>query len=202
MVVGGEKIRPFVVRHSELVFEPNGYIIISFKFTVMLLLHKTELSFFLAMGLVLPSLAQTQKEIDQTIQRMYQTLSFTDGTWENAEQLLEVFLPEGKLISNAEQSPQVWTPEQYIQTSRANLSKRHIRSVEEKELHSKTDLFGKIAQRFSTYQVRFNIDGKEVIRKGINAIQLIWKDGKWMIVSIIWDRESDTLKIPVQYNRE
>ena len=43
-------------------------------------------------------------------------------------------------------------------------------------------------------------DGKETTRSGINAIQLIKEDDKWLIASVAWDRVSDTLAIPAEYN--
>jgi hypothetical protein len=83
--------------------------------------------------------------------------------------------------------------------AKENYSKQGISDWEEREVFAKTEVFGKIAQRFSTYQIRFTAKGKETVRRGINAIQLIQQGVKWYITSLAWDRQSETLPIPTRY---
>ena len=60
------------------------------------------------------------------------------------------------------------------------------------------DRFGQIAQVFSTYEYRFAEDEPGHL-KGINSFQLLHKDGRWWIVTVFWDNESEGNRIPAEY---
>jgi hypothetical protein len=62
-----------------------------------------------------------------------------------------------------------------------------------------TDLFGSIAQRFSTYEARFDRNAKEPFAVGINSIQLIETGGSWKVASLVWNNQTDEMKIPAVY---
>ncbi|WP_276374593.1 hypothetical protein [Chryseolinea sp. H1M3-3] len=139
------------------------------------------------------------KKIDSVVQHLYKGLSFDDGEWKDAAKIETFFAADSRLIANFGTAPQIWTVAQYIEGVRNNIAKQGVKAVDEKEIFSETDIFGKVAQRLSTYEIRFSFKDKEATRKGINLIQLIYVDGKWKVNSIIWDRESDQLKIPSRY---
>jgi hypothetical protein len=141
------------------------------------------------------------KKIDSVVQHLYKGLSFDDGEWKDAAKIETVFAADARLIANFGTSPQIWTIAQYIESVRNNIAKQGVKAVDEKEIFSETDIFGKVAQRLSTYEIKFSFKDKEVVRKGINFIQLIYVDEKWKVNSIIWDRESDQVKIPSRYMR-
>ncbi len=145
------------------------------------------------------SSSQHQK-IDSVVHRLYKGLSFDDGQWKDAEKIEPFFFSDSRIISNFGIAPQATTIEQYIAAVRSNILKQGIITIEEMEIFSKTDVFGKVAQRLSTYEIKFSFKEKnEVVRRGINLLQLINDGGIWKVSSIIWDRESDQLKIPDQY---
>ncbi len=139
-------------------------------------------------------------EIGKVVDQFYTIVSFKNGEWKNAEDLKELFFADSRLVANFGDVPQVWTIDEYIASVRGKITRLGINEIEEKEIYEKTDLFGKVAQRLSTYQIRsLMTNGKEAFRTGINLIQLIKVNGLWKINSISWDRESDQLKIPSQY---
>ncbi len=59
----------------------------------------------------------------------------------------------------------------------------------ETEIVRKMHCYGNIIQAFSTYESRNDPDSKPIAR-GINSIQLLKKDGRWWIVTVMWDNES------------
>jgi hypothetical protein len=137
--------------------------------------------------------------IDSLINQFYKSLSFTDSAWKKAEEAKVFFFDGGKIVANFGKEPQVWTLKQYISNVRENISKQSVLAVEEKEIFQSTDVFGKVAQRLSTYEVRFKTKDREMVRNGINLIQLLKVNGQWKVYSLVWDRESDQLKIPAAF---
>lgn len=141
------------------------------------------------------------EKIDSLAARFYNGVSFDDGQWKDAEKIKPYFFTDARIVSNFGVTPQVTTIEQYIASVRSNISKQGIIAVVEKEIYNQTDVFGKVAQRLSTYEIRFSFREKnELVRRGINMMQLINDGCTWKINSIVWDRESDQLKIPHSTN--
>jgi len=68
----------------------------------------------------------------------------------------------------------------------------------ETEIMRQVHQYGNIVQAFSTYEVRYQHDGKPVAR-GINSIQLLRKDKRWWIVSVMWENETQENRIPEQF---
>jgi hypothetical protein len=138
--------------------------------------------------------------IDAAIATFYQTLFFTSVDQNKYSNLPRLFTTQGVLISAAGDKPYFWTVQQYVQLAADNFKKQKMETWGEQETCSQTHIFGKIAQRFSTYKILYVAGGAETIRSGINAIQLIKENSKWLIASVAWDRASDTLPIPPEYS--
>ena len=62
----------------------------------------------------------------------------------------------------------------------------------ESEIYREVRLFGNIAHVWSTYETRLVKNGV-VARKGINSIQLFFDNGKWSIISLIFEREREEI---------
>jgi hypothetical protein len=71
----------------------------------------------------------------------------------------------------------------------------------EREIWGRTERFGGIAHRFSTYESRLNSADSEPVAFGINSIQLAQFEGRWWIVSVIWDHQRPEQPIPSRYLR-
>lgn len=65
----------------------------------------------------------------------------------------------------------------------------------ENEINREVKIFGNIANVWSTYETRLEKDG-EVVRRGINSLQLFYANNKWEIISLVFDKETDENKIP------
>ncbi|MXV50135.1 DUF4440 domain-containing protein [Pedobacter sp. HMF7647] len=142
-----------------------------------------------------------EQDVGKTIDRFLSYLSFADTASWQIDRLSDVFTEDGKLVANFGRKPLVFTVSQYIESVRRNVKSGQVQTSAETELARKTDVFGKIAQVLSTYELTITGKDGKVVRRGINAIQLIKQDGKWLIASLIWDRENDTLKLPQKYLR-
>jgi hypothetical protein len=68
----------------------------------------------------------------------------------------------------------------------------------EEEITRRVERFGDVAQVFSTYQAHL-WDDEEILARGINAITLVWNEGRWWVASIAWDEEVGAGPIPDNY---
>lgn len=66
------------------------------------------------------------------------------------------------------------------------------------ELGREVQRFGEIAHVFSAYETRLSPNGP-AIERGINSIQLTYTDGRWWIVNILWNAESDKYPLPKKF---
>jgi hypothetical protein len=141
---------------------------------------------------------QAKKDIDTCIARLYKILSYQNSKLDNVDGLPELFVPDGTLTAAFATKPMLWTASQFVSFIK-NGAAQGATSRIETEVHEKTEVFGNIAHRFSTYSLKMKVGVKAEERRGINSIQLIKQNGRWLIHSLIWDREREGLKLPQAY---
>ena len=137
--------------------------------------------------------------INQLIADLYSSICFEKGERPPLEILRRVFISDGKMINNDGDAPLIRTAEEYIARFNEMLASGQFESFHELEMSHKTDLFGKIAHRFSTYETRLSLDDPEPYSIGINSIQLIKIGQSWFISCMVWNNQTDDRKIPEQY---
>ena len=74
------------------------------------------------------------------------------------------------------------------------------RGFHEREIARREERYGSLAHVFSTYEAREHPDGPTILR-GINSIQLLWREERWWVLSIAWEHEADDTPIPARYLR-
>jgi len=62
---------------------------------------------------------------------------------------------------------------------------------------NKIDRFGNIAHVFQSYGAK--LEGGEEMERGINSFQLVYDQGRWWVVNLIWDSETEQNQIPNEY---
>jgi hypothetical protein len=65
----------------------------------------------------------------------------------------------------------------------------------EDEIACRVDVFGDMAHVLSSYRARRSPGGPPFMR-GVNSIQLMRQDGRWLIASVIWDTERPDNPLP------
>jgi len=140
-----------------------------------------------------------EKLIDELTARLYSSICFEEGGSPAVEQLYDVLLPEGLMIRNDGEQPTIMSVEDFVRTYKQRISSGEITSFYEGELSAITEIFGKIAHRFSTYETKFDLTKTEPFSIGINSIQFVMIGGHWRISSIVWNNQTDELKIPEKY---
>ena len=139
------------------------------------------------------------ESLDLLTRNLYAAISFGAGGKPDLQRLKSLFLLPGILINNNLEAPVVWDLEAFIETYRQQISGGAVHSFMEEEITSRTELFGAIAHRFSTYQARVQEGDSEAVIQGINSIQFIKTGGAWRVVSIIWNDQKEDLPIPEKY---
>ena len=76
------------------------------------------------------------------------------------------------------------------------------RAFYEVEVHNIIDVFGNIAQAFSTYEAWGDAGKTVFLKRGINSIQFFFDGLNWKVVSMIWDDERPGLSVDGKYMPE
>ena len=112
-----------------------------------------------------------------------------------------LFHPDAKLIPSGPSQDGNFqaiylSPDDYINRSGKWL---YENGFHEREIHRVTDIFGNIAHIFSTYEAFRESSDEIPFMRGINSIQLMKTNEKWLIINIYWMQESDIYEIPKKY---
>ena len=135
--------------------------------------------------------------ITKAVHDAYKCICFKNGN-PRYDSIKNYFIPQAQLINFRTDSATITNlPEfvdlykQFIQSSKVNL-------FYEEALFGRTEQFGKIAHRISTYKTYLNTMDS-IAERGVNSFQLIKTPAGWKVSSIIWDVEKTSLPVPDYY---
>lgn len=129
--------------------------------------------------------------LKQIPSKVYHGLSFQKGCTPNLEQLASCFIEHGLLINNKGAEPQIKSVAEFVAMIQTNINSGNILAIEETELANTIQVFGKVAQITSEYQLTFTTPSATLVRYGINLFQLILQNNQWLISSMCWDDKND-----------
>jgi len=139
-----------------------------------------------------------EKAIKKAVDDAYAAICFKKGEQPRYDDIRKAFIPKAQLINFRGDTAQVTNLEQFIYLYRTVVESDSLQSFYENELYGKTEQFGKIAERISTYKT--TIEGKTIkYERGVNSFQLIKTSAGWKASSIIWDVEKKGLPVPGYY---
>jgi hypothetical protein len=139
--------------------------------------------------------------IDGIIAALYESISGPAGAPRDWPRLRSLVTPDARLMPTGRRPDgtgvrRSWSVEEYITTVGPQLERG---GFFEREIGHRTDRFGNIVQRFSSYESRRAANDPQPFARGINSIQL-WHDGsRWWILTILWEAESPGVPIPAEY---
>ncbi|MFD2999991.1 hypothetical protein ACFS7Z_06440 [Pontibacter toksunensis] len=139
------------------------------------------------------------QELDELTQALYQSISFEKGEQPDLPGLGSLFYEGGRLINNNKDQPQEYTVQQFIQVVEEQIESGSLVAFREQEISSRTEVFGKIAHRFSTYEAYLNDLGAAPFSVGINSIQFMKVKDKWYVCSMVWNDQQQDRLIPAKY---
>lgn len=156
------------------------------------------------------AMAQTAKEadpkdvgsLDSIMKAVYDVISGDAGKARDWDRFRSLFHKDARLIPSGK-NPQtgaigarVLTPEDYVKGSGPYLEKN---GFHEREIARHVDMYGNIAQVFSTYASFHKSDDKEPFMRGINSFQLLNDGKRWWVISIYWQQEGAENPIPKKF---
>jgi hypothetical protein len=138
---------------------------------------------------------------EQPLLKLYQLISGPaeqDRPW---DEIKDLFLPEARIrMELPEEDGSIrrldWTVDEF-----AEEAAKHYRQdgFWEREIARKTERYGNIAHIFSTYESRAGDPESDPIARGINSVQVLCREGRWLIASIIFHIERPGTPIPEAY---
>ena len=134
--------------------------------------------------------------VDGIVKAVYDVISGPAGEQRDWDRFRGLFHPQGKLIPRGDDGTDFWTPEEYVErVDRFFLENGFF----EEEVGRRTERYGNIAHVFSTYTSKRTLEDAEPFARGINSMQFVFEDGRWWVVSIFWQGETDEFPLPDVY---
>jgi len=168
------------------------------------------LLFTLVISITTNAMAQTAKEadpkdvasLDAIMKAVYDVISGDAGKARDWDRFRSLFhkdarlIPSGKNAQTGVIGARMLTPEDYVQRAGPNLEKN---GFHEREVARHVDMYGNIAQVFSTYASFHKMDDKDPFMRGINSFQLLNDGKRWWVVTIYWQAETPDNLIPKKF---
>ena len=135
------------------------------------------------------------------VKAVYDTISGPAGQKRDWDRFRSLFADGARLIPTGPRpagdfGPRVLDPEGYIARTEPIFA---TTSFTEKEVSRRVERFGHIAHVFSTYEARHDPKDSKPFLRGINSFQLVFDGTRWWVLTIFWEAESETVKIPKEY---
>jgi hypothetical protein len=129
--------------------------------------------------------------IDGLLTTLYDVISGPAGVEPDWRRERALFAPGARLIpirvgADGELRTQVLDIDGYIESRRAYLRDN---AFFERQVSREIKRFGHIAQVFSEYESSTRRGGPPFV-SGVNLLQLLFRDGRWWIQSIMWENGS------------
>jgi hypothetical protein len=140
--------------------------------------------------------------LDAIMKAVYDVISGDANQKRDWDRFRSLFHPDAKLIPSGKNAQtgviaaRFMTPEDYVTRSGPFLERD---GFHEREMARKVDLYGNIAQVFSTYHAFRKMDDKEPFMRGINSFQLLNDGKRWWVINIYWQAETPDNPIPAKY---
>ncbi|MEO6851244.1 MAG: hypothetical protein ABI203_03715 [Mucilaginibacter sp.] len=137
--------------------------------------------------------------IDHLTADFYNAISFKNETIPDFTPLKILFYGDGILVNNTFSKPITFNAESFIQAMESQVAENAMAQFRQHEIHSTTEVFGKIARRVSLYEYNFADHEVEHLPRGINFMQFVQIEGHWRILSMAWSDENESHLIPEKY---
>jgi hypothetical protein len=139
------------------------------------------------------------------VRALYEGISHRAGEHPDWQRLEGLFLPGARLVPPSPQGgpPPVLTLQDFRERVNrgveARLQAGEPRGFVEREVASCTERYGHMAHVWSTYESKYSPEDAEPFTRGINSMQLVRHDGRWWVLTILWDAERADQPIPPAY---
>ena len=138
---------------------------------------------------------------ESLVQALYESISGKAGIDRNWDRVSNLWFSGARIIFSSgdyhgKSAFKDFTVDEFIESVRDYYKKW---SFYQKEIAGKTHMFGHRAQVWSTFETRSESPSGKALLRGINSFQMVKKNGRWWIVSMVYDFESEKNAIPRAY---
>lgn len=140
--------------------------------------------------------------LDAIMKAVYDVISGDAGQKRDWDRFRTLFHKDARLIpTGANPQTKVFgatalSPDDYIKRAEPFFMKE---GFYEAERARHVDIYGNIAQVFSTYEARHAKTDKTPFLRGINSFQLLNDGTRWWVVTIYWQAETPENQLPKKY---
>jgi len=140
------------------------------------------------------------RSIDEVIKTFYESLSFPEGKGPDWDRFRSLFSSAtSPCVRMTIDSISIMDRESFIAFFDGRIKKGTLKSFVEKEIGRTAEVYGGLAQVFSSYEKRANLADAGKPTRGINSLQLFFKENRWWIASLAWQDEIPDKPIPKKY---
>jgi hypothetical protein len=135
-------------------------------------------------------------ELDELMARFLRAVSFEEGGRPSYAELNHLFVDGARLINATPDPAEIATLEEFIRVRDERVSSGALTWFEEVESAQATEVFGDVAQRWSTYRKRGAMEGTEIDARGVIATQFVRTGEGWRMTAMAWDDERPGVELP------
>ena len=140
----------------------------------------------------------TEDELAALTAGFFDAVSFAPGERPDYEAIRDLFIAQGLLIKNIGE-PEIATVDEFIAPRQALVDSGELTEFEEGELAHRTEVFGNVAHRMSTYSKTGVQDGVRFEARGVISTQFVFTPSGWRMSAMAWDDERPGLVMPDRY---
>ncbi|MCP9990335.1 GNAT family N-acetyltransferase [Streptomyces albogriseolus] len=128
-------------------------------------------------------------EIDRLMGLFMDSFTNTGGRRADLHVIRELFVPEGRIISNIGDDPVIMDVDAFVEPRQKMLTDGTLTEFSEREVSERTVIFGSVAHRFSEYRKSGVRDGVRFEGHGHKTTQFLRTQAGWRMSSMAWDDE-------------
>ncbi|HEY6889159.1 MAG TPA: hypothetical protein VI300_15305 [Solirubrobacter sp.] len=129
----------------------------------------------------------TEAELARLSQAFFAAVSFQAGGRPGYDAIRELFIPDGLLIRNTGDAPEVTTVDEFIAPRAELVASGALTEFYEGELEAANQTFGTVAHRWCSYEKRGVQNGTAFAATGAISTQFVLTPDGWRMSSMAWD---------------
>jgi ribosomal-protein-serine acetyltransferase len=131
--------------------------------------------------------SDVKAELDHLTRTFFGAFTNTGGAPPDVDAIREVFIPQGRIISNVGGDPVIYDLDAFVEPRQRILTDGTLTEFSEWEVAERTEIFGSIAHRLSEYRKSGRFHGEWFEGSGTKTTQFLRTPAGWRMSSLAWD---------------
>lgn len=136
-----------------------------------------------------------KEQIDALVAAFFGAFNNAGGRRVDLSVLRELFTAPALIVKACDPEPVIYDLDAFIAPRDRLLNDGSLVGFREEELAGRTEIFGHIAQRLTTYRKRWIASGTPIEVRGMKTFQFVETPRGWRICALAWDDERDGLAV-------